>query len=134
MQKKQIENIKKVYNFLKTGAPVTVKFTAESLGLNVSTVREARNFLIDHNYLRVSHFSVGGTIVYEPTTENYAHIFGTVSSFTDHTFTQTVEIDAYSYDVDGTTYPVKWKLELDTQIIKDIADYVKSFPAEVPFF
>lgn len=133
--KKSVEKIRKVYEYIAAHrCGLTVKEIAKDTELNVATVRDAREFLVRYGFIRVVGFGARGTIVYEPTTETWLRIFGSVSSITSYDFSCVVEVDGYGFDVDGEKYSRKWRVLLDTQIMKDIADYVKTLPAETPFF
>lgn len=132
--KKNIEKIRKVYEVITRGYPVTLKEVAKELHINVATVRSARDFLMSERYIRVRRFDTRGAVCYEATDDTWFNVWGEVTSIRNYDFAQVVEINGYGFDLDGNEYPKHWEISFDNCILKSIADYVKSIPDEVPFF
>lgn len=134
--KKSIAKIRKVYEYIAKfpALGLTIKDIAKGTNLNVATVRSARQFLIKHDFIRVVGFSNNGSVRYETTVDTWAQVFGHVSSISNYDGSCAVDIDGYGFDVDGNTYPRHWRILFDTQILKEIADYVKVLPDDEPFF
>lgn len=127
------KTLKKVYEALVKYSPTTINFVANLTGLTVKTVAKARNYLVEKEYVRVTRFGLGGSVYYESNEFKKELIFGRVKSVEDNVFTKSIEIDGYVYNEAAEVIPRRYVLELDSDIMADLARYFKS-PEDVPFF